>query len=166
MPNTAVINAQQWAIGCLDQISARLRRSSGRAAHLSVGLRGERDALFELRRRGYTIVARRWTSPKLRGDLDLVGWDGEWLCFIEVKTRSGRDPMAPAETSVDQEKQRMLRRMAQAYLRSFPEERRGTIPVRFDVMAVYGSGRGAEFDLFRGAFGSRENDYRGGGFSV
>jgi hypothetical protein len=61
------------------------------AAHLATGLRGEEEALFHLRGLGYTIVARRWTSPRARGDADLIGWDGEWLCFIEVKTRTGRD---------------------------------------------------------------------------
>ena len=30
--------------------------------------------------------------------------------------------------------------MAQAYLKSFPEERRSSIPVRFDIIVVYGSG--------------------------
>lgn len=155
MARTVFIDTQQWAIDHLDRLASKLRRSGRVPQHLGVGLRGERDALFELRRQGYTIVARRWTSAKLRGDVDLVGWDGDWLCFIEVKTRSERDPATPAETSVDRDKQTMLRRMAQAYLRSFPEEKCREIPVRFDVIAVYGSGQAAEFELFRGAFGWR-----------
>ena len=122
------------------------------AAAVELGLQGEREALFELRRQGYIVVARRWTSSRMRGDLDLVAWEGEWLCFIEVKTRSGRTAMAPAETAVDHEKQRMLRRMAHAYLRGFPEETRREIPVRFDVIAVYLGDGGREFELFRGAF--------------
>lgn len=156
MANTLWIDAQQWGIRCLDRLSSRLGRSARVAPHLLLGLRGEREALFELRRLGYTVVARRWTSPKLRGDLDLVAWDGEWLCFVEVKTRSERNAMLPAENAVDGEKQRMLRRMAQAYLGGFPKERRGEIPARFDVMAVYLRGRGMDFELFRGAFGWRQ----------
>ena len=50
---------------------------------------------------------------------------------------------------------RMLRGLARAYLRSFPEEQRRTIAVRFDVVSVYGVGVGAEFDVMQGAFGWR-----------
>jgi putative endonuclease len=116
------------------------------------GERGEKEALFHLRRMGYTVVARRWKSAKIWGDVDLIGWDGEWLCFIEVKTRSGRDAMT-AESAVDAEKQDMLRRMARAYLRGFPEKLRKDVPVRFDVVSVYLLPTGVEFDLYRGAFG-------------
>ena len=153
MASTLWINAQQAVLDRLDAAASRLRRNPRTAPHLSVGLRGERAALLELRRQGYTVVARRWTSPKLRGDLDLVAWETDWLCFIEVKTRSSRTPMAPAETAVDHEKQKTLRRMAQAYLRGFPEGRRPGIPVRFDVIAVYLDPRHTTFELFRGAFG-------------
>ena len=83
---------------------------------LETGLRGERAALFELRRRGVVVVARRWTSAKLRGDVDLIGWDGGTLCFYEVKTRTKRD-MTPAETAVDDLKRDMVRGLARAYLR-------------------------------------------------
>lgn len=133
----------------LDGLSMRAR---GAAPHLATGERGEREALFHLRRMGYTIVARRWQSAKLRGDVDLIGWDGAWLCFVEVKTRSGRDGMA-AEAAVDGEKQDILRRMARAYLKGFPEKLRADVPVRFDVVSVYLLPTGVEFDLYRGAFG-------------
>jgi putative endonuclease len=101
---------------------------------------------------GYTIVARRWKSAKIWGDVDLIGWDGAWLCFVEVKTRSGRDAMT-AESAVDGEKQDMLRRMARSYLRGFPERLRADVPVRFDVVSVYLLPTGVEFHLYRGAFG-------------
>ncbi len=153
MKTTLLINAQQRVIERMNGLSSRLGRKQPVAPHLALGLRGEREALFELRRRGYTVVARRWTSSKMRGDIDLVGWDGEWLCFVEVKARSERSSATPAETAVDREKQHMLRRMAQAYLRSFPEERRRQIPARFDVLTVYGDGPARKFELFRGAFG-------------
>jgi putative endonuclease len=47
----------------------------------------------------------------------------------------------------------MLRRMARAYLRTFPEKLRAEVPVRFDVVSVYLLRSGVEFDLYRGAFG-------------
>ena len=122
------------------------------AGHLATGLKGEREALFELRRMGYTIVGRRWKNAKLRGDVDLIGWEGDWLCFIEVKTRTERTAV-PAEFAVDSDKQEMLRKMARAYLRGFPEKLREEVPVRFDVLSVYLLPTGVEFELYRGAFG-------------
>src|SRR5579875_1649314 len=113
----------------------RVGRGPGQAAHLATGAAGEREALFHLRRQGYTIVARRWRTPKLRGDVDLIGWDGEWLCFVEVKTRAVRDAAEPAESAVDDGKRGTLRRLARAYLRSFPSSLRDKVPVRFDVIS-------------------------------
>jgi putative endonuclease len=142
------VGMQAWAMRRMD---ALVVRRAG-PAHLATGERGEREALFYLRNMGYTVVARRWKSAKLWGDVDLVGWDGEWLCFIEVKTRSGRDGVA-AEAAVDRDKQEMLRRMARAYMRGFPEKLRADVPVRFDVVSVYLLPTGVEFELYRGAFG-------------
>jgi putative endonuclease len=148
------INMQVQMLRWMDVLSRRLGRSPGVPMHLATGLRGEREALFHLRKMGYTVVARRWKSTKLRGDVDLIGWHGEWLCFIEVKTRTARD-MTPAESSVDRDKEEMLRRMARAYLKGFPEKIRREIPVRFDVVSVYLQPSGTEFEVYRGAFGWR-----------
>lgn len=148
------LNTQERA---LERLHRRANRRPGRAAtapHLATGLRGERAALFELRRRGVVVVAHRWTSTRMRGDIDLVGWDGEWLCFIEVKTRTARD-LHPAESAVDEDKREMLRKLARVYLRSFPERERRSIPVRFDVVSVYAIEGETSFQFFPGAFGWR-----------
>ena len=147
----------------LDVVAARHRKLVAAAPHLATGLLGEREALFYLRGLGYIVTAQRWKTPQLRGDVDLIAWDGEWLCFIEVKTRSQRNPMEPAESAVDEGKQKMLRRMARAYLKGFPRELREQVPVRFDVLSVYlrpaGSSANAsqpaepEYELRKGAFG-------------
>jgi putative endonuclease len=147
------INLQVGALRRMDSLRERLRRTPSTTEHLVTGLRGEREALFHLRTLGYTIVARRWKSAKLRGDVDLIGWDEDRLCFIEVKTRTGRDPLAPAESAVDADKQEMLRKMARAYLHSFPEKLRREVPVRFDIVSVYLQPTTVEFDVFKAAFG-------------
>jgi putative endonuclease len=152
MKGTLWINIQALTMRGLDELPLQRALGRGLPEHLATGERGERDALFYLRKVGYTVVARRWKSAKLWGDIDLIGWDGEWLCFVEVKTRSGRD-VAAAESAVDGEKQDMLRKMARAYLRGFPEKLRGEVPVRFDVLSVYLLPTGVEFELYRGAFG-------------
>jgi putative endonuclease len=148
----AWITLQTWAMRRMDALGSRGEPRLAETAHLATGELGEREALFHLRKIGYTVVAKRWKSAKLWGDIDLIGWDGQWLCFIEVKTRSGRDAMS-AESAVDREKQDMLRRMARAYLRGFPEKLREDVPVRFDVVSVYLLPEGVEFELYRGAFG-------------
>lgn len=133
----------------LDQAATRSTWSPKHPVHLMTGLRGEDAAYFYLRQLGYTIVARRWNNPKLRGDIDLIGWDGDWLCFIEVKTRNSHS-FQPAEVSVDHDKRTTLRRMAREYIRHL--ENSEQIPVRFDVVSVYFPGGRPEFELFRGAF--------------
>lgn len=136
----------------LRRLDERGMRRRGLAPHLAAGERGEREALFYLRKMGYTVVARRWKSSRLRGDVDLIGWDGPFLCFVEVKTRGGRDA-GPAELAVDRDKQDMLRRMARAYLRGFPKQLREEVPVRFDVVSVYLLPSGVECEVYREAFG-------------
>jgi putative endonuclease len=148
------IDAQEWGLERLDPLGARMGRTQPIAPHLATGLQGELATLFELRRRGVTVVARRWTSARMRGDVDLIGWDGDRLCFIEVKTRTARDLM-PAESAVDEDKREMVRGLARAYLRAFPERERNTIPVRFDVVSVYAIDGVKEFEFFEGAFGWR-----------
>ena len=129
-----------------------LRRQRGsKPRHLLTGERGEDLAYFHLRTLGYTVVARRWHSARLQGDLDLVAWDGDTLVIFEIKTRTAHD-LAPAESAVDPDKQRMLRRMATAYRRRLPEPWRDEIPVRFDVLSVYDLPTGPEFQHIRNAF--------------
>jgi putative endonuclease len=125
------INAQAWALRRL----AALSRAPRTAAHLETGAHGEREALFHLRRNGYIVVARRWRNAKLRGDIDLIAWDRDTLCIVEVKTRTRRDAI-PAESAVDSDKQDTLRRLARAYLRRLPLPAREAT-VRFDVISIY-----------------------------
>jgi putative endonuclease len=135
-----------------DYLAVRVGRGSTTPAHLELGRRGEEAAYFFLRRSGYVVVARGWRSGKIRGDLDLVAWEDETLCFVEVKTRSSRS-VATAESAVDDDKTRVLRRMARQYLDALPE---APGAVRFDVLSIYYEGRQpADFQLFRGAFAWR-----------
>lgn len=110
------------AIKALDGVAGRVLPKSRRAAHLEVGRKGEEEAYFQLRRLGYVMVARNYRSPRSKGEIDLVGWDGEVLCFVEVKTRTTR-AVAPAEAAVDEDKQRELRAVAREYLRRVKTDR-------------------------------------------
>lgn len=124
--------------------------------HLLTGERGEDAAYYHLRQLGYTVVARRWQAEGVRGDLDLVAWDGDTLVIFEIKTRTARD-FAPAEVSVDRHKERTLRKVAMAYLRQFPGSVRWIVPLRFDILSVYLLAGGTEFEHIRSAFPFRED---------
>jgi putative endonuclease len=125
----------------------RLSPARQRAAHLYTGERGEEAAYFHLRKRGYVMVARNYRSPRRRGEIDLIGWDKDELCFIEVKARTTRD-VKPAEVAVDFEKQHDLREVAREYLRKVP----GHPNTRFDIVSVYFEGAAPVFEIFKNAF--------------
>ena len=131
----------------VDKTASLLGRGKDRAEHLSTGARGEEEAYFHLRKLGYTMVARNFRSPRRRGEIDLIGYEGDVLCFIEVKTRTTR-AVAPAEAAVDDYKQRELAAVAQEYLRRLKDAPAS----RFDVVSVYYENGDKEITLFRGAF--------------
>jgi putative endonuclease len=133
-------------------------RNSTLPAHLLTGERGEDAAFFHLRSLGYTIVARRWRSERLPGDLDLVAWDGATLVIFEVKARTARS-IVPADFAVDPHKQKTLRLMASAYLRQIPEPYRSSVALRFDVLSVYLLPSGTEFEHLPNAFPRHESTF-------
>jgi putative endonuclease len=139
----------EGVIKSLDRIAPK----NAGARHIETGREGELAAFFYLRRQGYKVVARDWKSPRAPGDIDLIAWDHDTLCFVEVKTRTSRD-VATAEASIDEHKRRTLRRLAGYYARNLPE---GTAS-RFDVVTIYcveneAGERIPEVTLFRNAFG-------------
>lgn len=149
------VHVTERALAGLDRVARRWGGASTLPAHLIIGLDGEDAAYFYLRRKGYTVVARRWSSGNLRGDIDLIAWQDALLCIVEVKTRTAHD-LAPAEAAVDSHKRHMLRRLARQYVRQLPQE---TAPqVRFDLVSVYlVPGQKREFVHFENAFGWEEH---------
>jgi putative endonuclease len=148
------ITGLERAVRGLDRLTRWRRRETALPAHLVTGIEGEDAAYFYLRRKGYVIVARRWSAGNLPGDVDLIAWQGELLCFVEVKTRTARD-MSPAEIAVDTHKRAVLRRLARRYVRELPQP---TAPqVRFDVVSVYlVQGQEKQCMHFENAFGWSE----------
>jgi putative endonuclease len=101
---------------------------------LRVGVRGETYAYWYLRCQGYVFIARNYEPAREKGELDLVGFDGDTLAFVEVRTRAlvpGR-PALP-ELSISKGKHQVLVRTARAFLR---ERHVKDCPVRFDVVAI------------------------------
>jgi putative endonuclease len=135
----------QFALKLLDRAAMLTGRTEDLPDHQRTGRRGEEDACFHLRKLGYIIVARNFRSPRRRGEIDLIGWDGDQLCFIEVKTRTSH-AVKPAEAAVDSAKQRELAAMATEYLR----QAKISAPTRFDILSIYYEGASRPtFELFK-----------------
>lgn len=122
----------------LERLNVHLGRAPEQTATQQLGIAGERAAYFFLRRQGFTVVARRWTHATLRGEVDLIAWEGDTLAFVEVKTRRAGAGIA-AEFRIDDAKRAALRRMANAYVRQLPWRGRtpGNVDLRFDAVSVY-----------------------------
>ena len=144
-------------LAAAEHLAALLERVGHRRLSLdprkSAGNTGERLAYFHLRRNGYVVVARQWRAPNINGEIDLIAWQGETLCFVEVKTRTRDDRFAPAY-AVDRKKREDLRRMASAYIQGLPwqgdEPPRPTI--RFDGVFLLLDQQPPKIDLQTGIF--------------
>lgn len=135
------------AVRVLDWLADKTLPPEKTPPHQRLGRRGEEDAYFHLRKLGYVMVARNFRSPHYRGEIDLIAWHKNILCFIEVKTRTSAD-IKPAEAAVDRAKLRELARVAHDYLRRLPP----SCQFRFDTVSVYyGASNLPRFELFQDA---------------
>lgn len=132
----------------LDSLASRVLPPDSLTIRQRLGARGEEDAYFHLRKLGYAMVARNYRTARHHGEIDLIGWDHDVLCFIEVKTRTSRD-VKPAEAAVDRHKRREVAQVIRDYLRHAPP----MCQWRFDIVSVYyeGSSSRPQFELFRNA---------------
>lgn len=132
-------------------LAAPASAGAARQQARQTGVRGETYAYWYLRRCGYVMIARNFTAPGIKGEIDLVGYDGPVLAFIEVKTRAGApEDSAKPEEAVTPEKRRNLSRMARHFL---AERHIREAPCRFDVLAIEGRpGQRPVVRLHKGAF--------------
>jgi putative endonuclease len=96
----------------------------------ALGRRGEAIALSYLEGKGFRVVERGFRL--LRGEIDLVAWDGPTLVFVEVKARATAEFGLPEE-AVTPAKQAQVRRIARGYL---VDRRLGEPDCRFDVLSI------------------------------
>ncbi|HOT35346.1 MAG TPA: YraN family protein [Candidatus Latescibacteria bacterium] len=78
------------------------------------GRLGEELAAGYLKRAGWTLCARNWHAGRA-GEIDIVGWDGDILVFVEVKTANTSRYGHPV-TWVDARKQSQLARLAELFV--------------------------------------------------
>ncbi len=104
-----------------------------------VGEWGEEQAAAFLKKSGYEVIGRN-VRPNRRDEIDIIAREGEFLIFVEVKTRRQEDFGRPLR-AVDREKRHTLNRAAAAYLRraGYPN-----LFYRFDVIEVLGQPEAGE----------------------
>lgn len=108
-----------------------------------VGLRYEQKAAEFLEKQGYVIVEKNFRCRL--GEIDLVGRSDGYLCFIEVKYRSGSEHGFPSE-AVDYRKRKRIVRTALTYMHfnKLPVD----TPCRFDIVVILND----EYSLIKNAF--------------
>lgn len=160
--STLIFGLVDWAArnGFATQSSSPQDDHGKERRHLT-GVRGETFAYWYLRRHGYVIICRNFRATGIKGEIDLVGFDGPILAFIEVKTRtskpgaaclpSANSPRASLpEDAITADKRRFLARMARQFLM---DRRLGEVNWRYDVLAIESrSGARPIVRLHKGAF--------------
>jgi putative endonuclease len=105
-----------------------------------IGQFGEKVAARYLLKNGYRLVLANFKVPigrnrrgvSVTGEIDLIAFDEDVLCFVEVKTRSSDEYSTP-ESAVNLRKQRQITRTAKVYRKIF---RLNEIKLRYDVISI------------------------------
>ncbi len=114
--------------------------------HLTLGKSGEELAVALLEESGYRILARNYKT-KL-GEIDIVAYDKDTICFVEVKTRHSDKHGTPQE-AISGFKQRQISKAALMYLK---KNHLLDKKARFDVVSIIYSENAPKLDLIKDAF--------------
>jgi putative endonuclease len=98
----------------------------------ALGQRGEDIAQRFLQSVGIIIVDRNYRMASGPGEMDLVGWEGDTLVFVEVESRQSDEQGVP-DRAIGLQKQSSMIRAARRYAQ------KAEVPwqkVRFDVVNV------------------------------
>ncbi len=93
----------------------------------------ENEAAAYLAGKGFQILERNFSCRQ--GEIDIIGMDGPYLVFVEVKYRGSRDFDNPL-AAVDRRKQQKICRAADYYRckMQIPYD----TPVRYDAVGILG----------------------------
>lgn len=95
-----------------------------------IGTKGEAFAAEYYKKLGFVISAMNYSCRG--GEIDIIAENGEYIIFVEVKSRSESSLYSPKE-SVDLKKQKRLTVAAMKYLSENENEKQ----MQFDVFEVY-----------------------------
>jgi len=98
----------------------------------TLGTEGEKIAAEFLKKNNYNILTTNFRYSRL-GEIDIIARENNYICFIEVKTRSGVNYGFPIE-SIDFRKRENIKKLANIFIakHNFSNEN-----IRFDVVEVY-----------------------------
>jgi len=99
----------------------------------SIGCLMEEKAEAYIKEHGGKVIARNYFFKG--GELDVIAWDKEYLCFIEVKYRADNRLGFPEE-AVTRQKQQKIIRGARSYM--YQHKIPFDTPCRFDVISILG----------------------------
>ncbi len=113
---------------------------------------GENIAAEYLVRNGFAILDRNYHSGRY-GEIDIIAAENEYICFIEVKTRTSSLFGTPIE-AVGYEKRQKIKALAWTYIK---HKNLGVRNMRFDIVEVTGKRKNETFlpdkiNLVRDAF--------------
>lgn len=100
-------------------------------SRLDIAKIGESLAVAHFKARGYKILAQNYRA--MRGEIDLIAQDGQFIVFVEVKTRKSLKFGVP-QAAVTKQKQRQISKVALAYLQA---KNLWDTPCRFDVIGIH-----------------------------
>jgi len=99
-------------------------------SRIKLGVQGEDLAVSYLKKKGIKVRVRNYRQKT--GEIDIIAQDGQWLVFIEVKTRKSLRFGQPYE-SVTLKKQAQISRVALDYI---TRNKIHDQPIRFDVISI------------------------------
>jgi len=124
--------------------------NSSKISKRELGNMGENIAVSYLMENNFTVLERNYRFSRL-GEIDIVASENEYICFIEVKTRSNTIFGTPSE-AVNIKKQNKIKKISQIYLKEKGLLNRAQ---RFDVLEIimeYNSNKAKGINLIRDAF--------------
>ncbi|HOJ11074.1 MAG TPA: YraN family protein [Clostridiales bacterium] len=96
-----------------------------------LGSFGENIAVDYLTKNNFIILERNYRYGRF-GEIDIIARENEYICFIEVKTRSSNLFGTPSE-AVNIKKQNSIKTLAQIYLKQMDMKNKN---LRFDIVEI------------------------------
>lgn len=105
------------------------------------GIEGEEKAVQYLKSKGFVIIARNYRAGRY-AEVDIIAEKEEYICFIEVKTRSGT-LYGYGREAVGKKKRLKIRKAASMFL---ADNNISEKYIRFDVIEIILKGSASDID--------------------